>query len=422
MLKYLLNNNFLKKELVFLVCGYFTLLISFISGENSTGGAIIDYFNQKNVSVDFSNNFISTLLNYDAYSTRHSPVLIIILSFFENINFSDNVIRLIHLHYCILLPLFFFKCLEIKFKNIDKKFIYFIVFLIFLSPTFRTLSIWPDSRLSGLIFFTIGIFFYLKFLNEKKFYFVILNIIFVAISSYFSPNFSVFSIFFLIQFFFKHNLTIQRIFIIIITNIILAFPALYYVFILEINFFNKPAAIGITDNEKIIFNNIFNDILITFSLFLFYITPFILSGIINLSKFTNIKNLILSTLIFLLCLANFDYNLSFSGGGIFLKGSYFLFKNNYLFYLISFISILIILPLIYKNNVNILLFVLILLNNPQYTIYHKYFDPFLLITFFTIFSFKSNLKKLELNKNLFFVFFYFLAFLLISNLKYLWKI
>ena len=80
MLKYLLNNNFLKKELVFLVCGYFTLLISFIYGENSTGGAIIDYFNQKNVSIDFSNSFISTLLNYDTYLTRHSPVLIIILS------------------------------------------------------------------------------------------------------------------------------------------------------------------------------------------------------------------------------------------------------------------------------------------------------------------------------------------------------
>ena len=40
-------------------------------------------------------------------------------------------------------------------------------------------------------------------------------------------------------------------FILITLNLILAIPALYYVFILDINFINKSAAVGLT--KKIIF-------------------------------------------------------------------------------------------------------------------------------------------------------------------------
>ena len=52
--------------------------------------------------------------------------------------------------------------------------------------------------------------------------------------------------------------------------------------------------------------------------------------------------------------------------------------------------------------------------------YHKYFDPFLLITFLTIFSFNIDLKKVFHAKNYFFIFSYFLAFLVISNLKFIY--
>ena len=42
-------------------------------------GAFIDYTSQKNISQDFSNNFLTTLLNYDQYGSRHSPLLIFLL-------------------------------------------------------------------------------------------------------------------------------------------------------------------------------------------------------------------------------------------------------------------------------------------------------------------------------------------------------
>ena len=422
MFKKILHNNFLKKEIVLLFFLYVTLLISFQFGENSTGGAVLDYFNQKKISERFSLDFINTLLNYDDFSTRHSPILIIVLSFFEKFYISDFLIRIIHLHICLLLPFFLFKCLEIKFTNMDKNIFLLFVSLIFLSPTFRSLSIWPDSRLSGLLIFTIGIFFYLKFLDQKKFHYALKNVFFVALSAYFSPNFSIFSIFFFLNFIQFYGIKSKNIFYIFFLNIFLALPAIYYVFYLDINFLVKSAAIGLENNEKIIFNNIYNDLLITFTMFFFYILPFLVTKIIILNNIFNLKNILFTTFIFVLCLYYFDYNPSYSGGGIFLKFSHFFFKNSYFFYLISFISILICLPLIISNNYNLLLFILILINNPQYTIYHKYFDPFFLITFFTIFYYNINIEKIKSLNNYLFVFFYFFSFLILSNLKYLWKI
>ena len=133
---------------------YLTLLIGFFFDENSTGGAILDYTNQKNISIAFSKDFIKTLLHFDEYQTRHSPIFIIFLSLFERLNFNDFTIRFIHLHLSLILPLIFYLCIKEKFK-IQKYNEIFCLFvgIIFLSPTFRSLSIWPDSRLFGIIFF-----------------------------------------------------------------------------------------------------------------------------------------------------------------------------------------------------------------------------------------------------------------------------
>ena len=165
MLKDLLHNKFFKKEIAILIVFYLTLIFSFVLGENSTGGAVLDYENQKKIVERFSLNFSETFLSYDNYSTRHSPILLIFLSFFEKINFSDFSIRLVHLHYSLLLPFVFFKCLKVRFKVKNENIFYLLTFLIFLSPTFRSLAIWPDSRISGLLFFTISLF---KIFRNKK--------------------------------------------------------------------------------------------------------------------------------------------------------------------------------------------------------------------------------------------------------------
>ena len=421
MYKTYLNNNIFKKETLFLISLYLTLLISFFFGENSTGGAILDYQNQKNIAIKFSENFTNSFLNYESFTTRHSPILIVFLSFFEKLNIPDISIRLIHLHICLFLPLIFYKCLFIKFKNIDKNILLLLSALLFISPTFRSLSIWPDSRLAGLILFSSSILFYLKFFVDKKFLNALLNVFLCAASAYLSPNFAIFSIFFFYKFLSYYRFFSKEIIYITIFNIILSMPALYYIFALDINFLNKPATIERQSNE-IFFVNIFNDILITFSIIFFYLIPFLFLKIIKIEKYITIKNFFFSIIIFVICVFNFDYNISYSGGGIFLKASQFLFKNNYFFYFISFLAILLCLPLIFKDKFNFILFLLIILNNPQYTIYHKYFDPFLVICYFTIFSFSFDINKIKLRGNYLFVFFYFFGFLIINNLKFLWKI
>lgn len=415
------QSKIFKKE-IFLFFGlYLTLLIGFYFGENSTGGAFSDYQSHKSIAKEFKENFLSSFLNYDEFNTRHSPIFIIILSVLEYLILSDFLLRLIYLHFCLLLPFFFYKSLEVKYKNIDNKIFFLLISLILVSPTFRSLCTWPDSRILGLTFFTLSIFYYLKFLENKKFLFVILNIITCAISAYVSPNFSVFSIFFFLGYLKEYKLFSNKTFLIIILNFLFALPAFYYVFFLDINFINKSAALQRATSE-IIFVNIFNDILITFSLMFFYIFPFIFLKIIKIDNLLTVKNLTLSLIILLICAYNFDYDYLNSGGGIFLKASQIFFNNNYVFFIICLISILTLLPILSYNKFNLLLFILLLLNNPQYTMYHKYFDPFLLIVFFTIFILKVDLKLLLKIKPFLFVFFYFVSFLIISNIKFLWKI
>ena len=139
---------------------YGTLIIGFILNENTTGGAILDYKITKIISQKFAEKFWEVFFNFDKEPTRHSPILIIILSFFEKFKINDNIIRIINLHFLLLIILFFYKSLKIKFKTYSNTILCLITFLLFLSPTYRSLSIWPDSRLYDIIFYCFYIFFF----------------------------------------------------------------------------------------------------------------------------------------------------------------------------------------------------------------------------------------------------------------------
>tara|TARA_Y100000590_G_scaffold169243_1_gene193881 strand:- start:373 stop:1635 length:1263 start_codon:yes stop_codon:yes gene_type:complete len=411
------NNNFLKKEIVLFFILYFSLLVGFFLNENSTGGALLDYIKQKQISQTFSQNFFYTLLNYDEIGTRHSPILIIFLSFFEKFNLNDHLIRIFHLHLCLLLPLFFYLCLRIKFENVNKTILVLLTGLIFLSPTFRSLSIWPDSRILGLSIFCVSIYFYLKFEKEKKFLFALTNIAFYALASYISPNFAVFSLFFLYKYFYFINFKSLNFLIIILLNIILAFPAIYYIFILDINFLNKPAAIGISNNENIFFRNIFNQLLIIPTIVFFYIFPFFIIKLINFPKIIESNTIIIATILFLFSIYFFDYKYEYTGGGIFFKISYFLFKNNILFYCFSLISLIFLIKISKLNFENTLITLILFLSNPQITIYHKYFDPLIIMITFLLFKFDIKFNKIKNLKKFSFIYIYFSFFLLLNFIK-----
>ena len=201
---------------------YLTLILGFLYGENLNFGSYYDWTHvYKDPIVDFSLNFKDTLLSYDQYGQRHSPIYIIFLSFFLDIGFNFDTIRIIHLHLCLSLILIFYNCLKLVFDNVKLESLQLLSFVIFLSPTFRSLSIWPDSRLPGLVFFTLSIYFFLKFLKSGDLKYAWFNSIALITSSYISPNFSLFAIYF--YFFFIKKLKIKDLIPLIIFNFIVSY-------------------------------------------------------------------------------------------------------------------------------------------------------------------------------------------------------
>ena len=411
----------IKFKYFFFLILYISLLISFFLGEDSTGGAFLDYSNHKHIITAFIKDFKSTILNYDNYQTRHSPILIIFLSSLEKINLTDTIIRLIHLHLCLILPLTFYLILKYKYKKYSDNLFILLTGLIFLSPTFRSLSVWPDSRLLGLVFFLLSIYFFLKFLDDRKFNNCVLNIIFCAISSYISPNFSLFSIFFFYKFTREYGFYSTKIINIILLNFLLSAPAIYYLFILDINFLNQSAVPNF-DSTNIFFKNFSNQILIIPTIIFFYILPFALLKILKINKKFSFNKFIISVLIFTISLFFFDYEFSFTGGGIFFKLSNLLFNNNILFYFISLLSIYIIISYFSEKFENVLLLLIIFLSNPQITIYHKYYDPLIFILIFSLFILNIKIENILKFKKIILIYLYLFLFLLVSNLKFLWTI
>ena len=149
----------------------------------------------------FIKNFEYIFFNYGDLGDRHSPVIAMIIAELTQAGLEIQIIQLIFLHICLLLIVYFYKSLKIVFSNIDSLWLKYLSLIIFLSPTFRALAIWPDSRIIGLLFFTMSLYYFLKFkLTKKEVKYVFANSFFLAASSYFSPNFCVFSIYFFIEY------------------------------------------------------------------------------------------------------------------------------------------------------------------------------------------------------------------------------
>ena len=134
-------------------------------------------------------------------------------------------------------------------------------------------------------------------------------------------------------------------------------------------------------------------------------------------KFNNLNTYehIFLILFILINIYFFNYKLNFTGGGIFLHFSN-IFNSNIIFFLICYFSFIFIYLISMLDIKNFILLIIIFLSNPQLTIYHKYYDPMVLITFFLLFN--LNLDD-ELNKKKYVLFFYIhsLFFLLLSLVK-----
>ncbi len=375
---------------------YLTVLFGFYFDEDNLGGAIQDAVYHYKISEEFNENFYQTFSKYGTdveMRTRNSPVFWIFLSFLVEY-FSYDFIRFLNTFIIFAIALVFYKCLILKYKNIQPYKLIILSSFIFLSPSLRSLAIWPYSLIWGLFFFTLAILNYLKFQNNLNFNRSALILLNVIISAYIYPAFSVFFIFFFYEI--TKQLKKFQLIGLLFFSAILAVPCIFYLITKDFfTSFDKAQGMDVPLSESL---NLSNKILIISSIFFYFILP-----IINFKEvFLKIKNINLITIICLLffCIINIyffnfpDYNW---GGGFFHKLSIIFFNNNLLFYFSAFFSILIIYIVIEKNLKNYLLLAILIIYNPQLTIYLKYFDPLIFIIFMTLFDF--DFKKHFVNKS-----------------------
>ena len=238
-----------------------------------------------------------------------------------------------------------------------------------------------------------------------------LNILFLAISSYFTPNFCVFSIFFFFKFLQKYKLT-KKTYISILLNFLLALPAIYYLIKKKFFLFNYDVA-NINFLERI---NIANKIILISTIVFFHLLPFLL---IIVKKITLSKKEFLSIIIFYfisIIFFNFpkEYN---GGGGIIFHLSNFVTKNNFLLFFIFLFSIIYLNKITQKSHSNYLLMVLLIAYNLQFSIYHKYFDPIIFMIFLLLFNKIIN-KSYFKYKNILYFYIFQIFFLILSLNKH----
>ena len=366
---------------------YFTILIGFYLNEDNLGGAINDSVHHFKIVEKFNDDFLGTLKNFGDPShgmqTRNSPVFWIFLSLFSEYLSFENI-RLINTLISILIVFAFYKCLILKFKDQNNFTLVILSSCLFLSPTLRSLAIWPYSLVWGLFFLLISIYFFLKFNESISIKKSLLILFFVILSAYFYPSFSVFYIYFLIKIY-KNFTNKKLILILLFLSVLLSLPAIYYIISKNVIYaFQTSQGLETSILETL---NLSNKILIISTLFLYLILP-----VINFKRlYLEIKKINLLKVFFIsaFCLINvyfFNFPDGVWGGGFFHKLSNLLFDNNYFFFISAFISFLIIYSIMYKNLNNLTLLVLLIIYNPQFTIYIKYFDPLIFIIFFTLFD------------------------------------
>jgi len=417
-----LKNNHISIIYFILYC---SLLFGFYLNEDLTLGYKIDHFIHLEIIARFNNNFLSALLNFDNqelnFTTAHSPFFYIVFLIAKKIFLNDDFfLRLFNLHISLAIPYIFYLTLKLKYKIKKNDLRILIPGLFFLSPYFRSGSIWIGSENISLIFLFGSFYFYFAFTTNKNknFYSIFFNIIFLSIAAYLRPIYALFSIYFFFSLY-KDLVNIKKIYQYIFINIALSMPAFYYIFILDINF------IAIHVSEPLSISRFVNQFAIIISILFYYSIPFFIFNYNQLKdKIYNTKNYLILSIYIITLLIFFSYSLNY-GGGIFYKISTQFFYSNYFFYLFSAIGfiffkiILIDKSKLEKKYNDLILFFTIIFLEVDTTIYHETYDLIFYMIFIIILRnnfFSEFVKNLD-KKRLIFLYSFSSIFYLMTAAK-----
>ena len=417
-----MNNKYYNSILNFRYVSYTffvaTIIVSFYLEEDSAGGARYDYSIIKNFILMFSSNIKTSYEIYTPSINPHLPFYYIILGKLQN--YLDlKSLRYLYALISITLPLIFYNVLKLRHKNQNKNILFLISLIIFLSPYFRSSTIWLTNDNLTLIFLCSSIYFFYK--SEKfknnNFYYTFFCLIFLIFAVYIRQNFILF-VFFYIYYLLK-NSNNKKIIILLLTSLIAVLPIINYLFIynhIDYYFSNKQVSSANYSLNLLIFLNII----------LFYLIPFLVSKNIIKQIFFNLRDskkklLLIIFFVLILGFSNTSYTITSHGfgGGTFYKLLVQILDLPFLFIITAVISSILLLCFFEKKIDNLILIVIIFFLYPLQIIYQKYYDPLFLILMFSVMSIDKYIIKNLLNyKFIIIPIIYFASFYLFSLYYY----
>jgi len=334
-------------------------------------------------------------LGHDTYTKLlNFPLHHIIISQIPIVSTNLKVYLLSFFLISLSLPILFYKCLIIRFPDIEKIKLTGLASIIYILPGFQYSAIWGNPHITALFFLLFSIYFFLKV--EKSNYenkkYIFLSLIFLAFASY-TKQFYVFLFPFILYNYFENTSFVFFIKLIFFTAFI-SLPG--FLFLLKNPLlFKGLSTIDITDLRS--------SILIVASIIFFYILPIIFQYFLNnynkkkFSKIFEFKKIFLVFCIFLLCVNNFYYN-GLIGGGVIYKLSNIIFSNNFAFLFCSFLGLFCILFYSKKVLSNYLLTLLLLTTfSTGFFIFQKYLEPMFFILLLLFYDHKKITESISKN-------------------------
>ena len=330
--------------------------------------------------------------------------------------------KLSYILICSSLPIFFYLILKKKFKS-NKNILFFLSLIIFLSPYFRSSSIWLLGDNLSLIFISLSILFFLKFKDSKKILDIYLCFVFLILCSYIRHYYSFF-IFYYIFHIYK-NISSKHFIYLLIFSFLLSLPAAFYLKYIIINY-NFIETISSFSNI-----NYFTSTFIISTIILFYLIPFVIDKELTILHYYKKRPqtlLIISLITFLIYVIDYLFFQSLivfpkNGGGVFIKLIYKInpiFRETLLFVL--FLISLLVIDFVFSNNrtSNYLLLLILFISLPFEVIYQKYLDPLFYLLIFGLIN-SSFINDIIMKKviSLKLVYTYFSFFYLFSIFYYL---
>ena len=228
----------MNSELFQKICDKFFNLIIFVPilsyfygfyfNENSVGMgdyAVDSDWIKKNIQIFLLNDLKDAIFHPELFGNR-PPLIYIINKLFNPFFYDFEKYRLTVFLLSLIGPLIFYQTLKIRFHTVDKKILFLISSLIYLSPYYRTSGYWALNENYGIFSMFVTFFFLEKFNLNKNLKNIFALIFFSSLTVYFDQKFLLVPLIsFLYTMFSK--ISIRNKFVILNAYFVLSIPYLY---------------------------------------------------------------------------------------------------------------------------------------------------------------------------------------------------